>query len=183
MPAEGGGTEPRIVAASGQRHRDAVRALWWEYLEWANERVEAEFGVSFDIAAMLEHDLAHLGVYQSPNGFLGLAEHDQAQVGIACLRVLEPGVAEIKRMYVRPNARGQGIAARLLERLLTEARSLDCDVVRLDSARFIKAAHRLYARSGLREIDPYEGSEIPVEFQPNWVFMERRLDPSERGTV
>ena len=183
MPAEGGGTEPRIVAASGQRHRDAVRALWWEYLEWANERVEAEFGVSFDIAAMLEHDLAHLGVYQSPNGFLGLAEHDQAQVGIACLRVLEPGVAEIKRMYVRPNARGQGIAARLLERLLTEARSLDCDVVRLDSARFMKAAHRLYARSGFREIDPYEGSEIPVEFQPNWVFMERRLDPSERGTV
>jgi hypothetical protein len=47
--------------------------------------------------------------------------------------------------------------------------------VRLDSARFMIDAHRLYLTSGFREIEAYDGSEIPKEFQQHWVFMEREL--------
>jgi hypothetical protein len=36
-------------------------------------------------------------------------------------------------------------------------------------------AHQLYRANGFREIQAYAGSEIPKEFQKNWVFMEREL--------
>jgi hypothetical protein len=36
-------------------------------------------------------------------------------------------------------------------------------------------AHQLYRSIGFREIEAYEGSEIPKEFQKNWIFMEREL--------
>ena len=45
----------------------------------------------------------------------------------------------------------------------------------LDSARFMHAAHALYRSSGFQEIAPYPESEIPEEFRPNWIFMEKLL--------
>lgn len=50
--------------------------------------------------------------------------------------------------------------------------------VRLDSARFIVDAHRLYRSFGFCDIEPYPGSEIPPDYQCNWVFMEKQLDPA-----
>jgi hypothetical protein len=47
--------------------------------------------------------------------------------------------------------------------------------IRLDSARFMKAAHSLYRSAGFQEIDPYPESEIPAKFQEHWVFMEKSL--------
>ena len=61
------------------------------------------------------------------------------------------------------------------KRLIEEARSMGYDRMRLDSARFMKAAHVLYHSLGFHDIEPYEGSEIPLEFQHYWVFMELRL--------
>jgi hypothetical protein len=39
----------------------------------------------------------------------------------------------------------------------------------------MKGAHALYRSAGFRDIEPYVGSEIPREFQPNWIFMELEL--------
>ncbi|MDQ3396189.1 MAG: GNAT family N-acetyltransferase [Deinococcota bacterium] len=63
----------------------------------------------------------------------------------------------------------------LLEALLDEARQLGYICVRLDSARFMKSAHALYRAVDFYEIEPYEGSEIPKEFQSHWIFMEKRV--------
>ena len=84
-------------------------------------------------------------------------------------------MGEIKRMYVRPQFRGKGIGRASLEALVDEARESGYPKVRLDSARFMKAAQSLYRSAGFREVEPYPESEIPPDLQENWIFMERQL--------
>lgn len=163
----------RIHQAENEEDRAYVRELFWEYLKWANARVNEEFGVNFDIETMLEEDMAKLDIYFPPDGRLVLAIKETRVAAIACLKWLRDDVAEIKRMYVRPEYRGQGVGRALLETLLEEAERIGYPRVRLDSARFMKEAHALYRSAGFAEIEPYPESEIPPEFQVNWVFMER----------
>ena len=164
-----------IHQAATEEDRARVRELFWEYLEWANGRVNEEFGVDFDIETVLEDDMAELDLYFPPDGRLMLATEESHPAGIACLKKLKKDIAEIKRMYVRPQFRGRGIGRALLERLLAEAKEIGYPAIRLDSARFMKEAHALYRSAGFDEIEPYPESEIPPEFQKHWVFMERQL--------
>jgi GNAT superfamily N-acetyltransferase len=165
----------QILVANQDQHAQPVRELFWEYLQWANARVEENFGVSFDIAAMLEDDMNTLDKFMPPKGRLLLGYVDAQPMGIACLKTLTDSIGEIKRMYVRPQARKRGLGRELLNQLLEEARQIGYVRVRLDSARFMAEAHQLYHTSGFREIEAYEGSEIPKDFQNHWIFMEREL--------
>lgn len=74
------------------------------------------------------------------------------------------GVAEIKRMYVVPEARGRGVARALLERLEDDARRLGLLTVRLDTGDRQPEARRLYARAGYREIGNYNGNPAAAWF-------------------
>ena len=163
----------QIIIANPDQHAQPVRELFWEYLQWANKKVEENFGVSFDIAVMLEDDMNTLDKFMPPKGRLLLGYVQDAPMGIACLKALKDDIGEVKRMYVRPPARKRGLGHALLNQLLEEARQIGYARVRLDSARFMTEAHKLYLTSGFREIKAYEGSEIPVEFQIHWIFMER----------
>lgn len=164
-----------IIVANQDQHTQSVRELFWEYLQWANAKVQVNFGVSFDIAAMLEDDMNTLDKFMPPKGRLLLGYVEDEPMGIACLKALTNSVAEVKRMYVRPHARKRGLGRALLNQLLEEARQIGYERVRLDSARFMTEAHQLYRTKGFREIQAYEGSEIPKEFQKNWIFMEINL--------
>lgn len=152
-----------------------IRSLFWEYLRWANGRVIEEFDVRFEIEDMLERDMNELEVFSPPRGRIVLAGDVEVE-GIGCLKRSMEGVAEVKRMYVRPRSRSGGIGRAVLVALLDQALALGYRRVRLDSAGFMKEAHALYRSAGFREIDPYPESEIPPEFQKHWVFMEKSLD-------
>ena len=165
----------QIIRASEEEHAQPIRELFWEYLQWANAKVEENFGVSFDIVAMLEEDMNMLEKFMPPRGRLLLAYVEDQPMGIACLKALTNNVGEVKRMYVRPQARKKGLGRSLLNHLLEEARQMGYGRIRLDSARFMREAHQLYRTSGFQEIEAYEGSEIPKEFQNHWLFMERDL--------
>jgi GNAT superfamily N-acetyltransferase len=165
----------QIVIANQDQHAQPIRELFWEYLQWANTKVEENFQVSFDIAAMLEDDMNTLGKFMPPMGRLLLGLVEDQPMGIACLKELSNSIGEIKRMYVRPQARKIGLGRALLRRILEESCQIGYERVRLDSARFMAEAHQLYRTSGFQEIEAYEGSEIPKEFQSHWIFMEREL--------
>lgn len=165
----------KICQAETSEHRDHVRALFWEYLQWANAMVGREFGITFDIETMLEHDMDELSKFFPPSGRLLLAEHDNEVAGIVCLRKLGDDTGEVKRMYVRPAYRGKGIGRALVEALLAGAGHTGYTRVRLDSAKFMLAAHSLYRSLGFEEITAYDGSEVPLEFQAHWIFMEKTL--------
>ena len=165
----------QIIIANKEQHAQPIRELFWEYLQWANAKVEENFGVGFDIVAMLEEDMNTLDKFMPPKGRLLLGHVDDQPMGIACLKALTDSIGEIKRMYVRPEARNRGLGRALLNQLLEEAGQIGYERVRLDSARFMTEAHKLYRSAGFHEIEAYEGSEIPQEFQNHWIFMEREL--------
>jgi GNAT superfamily N-acetyltransferase len=165
-----------IHVVDSDQYDQPVREIFWEYLQWVNDQISREYGVSFDIAAILDRDMLDLGKFMPPSGRLLLGTVNYQTAGIACLKSLTDDCGEIKRMYVRPDARKIGLGGALLERILAEAAKIGYSRIRLDSARFMGDAHRLYRKLGFQEIEPYEGSEIPLSFQSNWVFMEKDID-------
>ena len=167
----------QVIIADEKQHTHQIRKLFWEYLQWANNRVQNEFNVTFDIATMLEEDMQSIAKFKPPQGRLLLGYHGDDLAGIACLKFLKPGVGEVKRMYVRPSHRKAGVGRTLLNELLQEARQIGYQSIKLDSAQFMKEAHQLYRSMGFKEITAYEGSEIPKGFQEHWVFMELTLKP------
>ena len=87
-----------------------------------------------------------------PNFTFLIAWLDGSPVGCGALRVLEPGVGEIKRMFVLPQFRGRGIARQILEALESRAIELGHSVVRLETGAAQPEAIGLYKSSGYREI-------------------------------
>lgn len=162
----------QILVADEKQHAAQIKELFWEYLQWANSRASEEFNVNFDSAATIERDMKGLAKFMPPNGRLLLCYAGNGLAGIACLKHLTPSIGEIKRIYVRPGNRKFGLGRTLVNRLLQEAQNIGYQLVRLDSASFMKEAHQLYQSIGFKIIDAYEGSEIPKEFHRHWVFME-----------
>lgn len=75
------------------------------------------------------------------------------------LKPVDDVTAEVKRVYIRSLARGRGLARVLLRRLLDAARREGFTAVRLESLRFMTAAHALYRSEGFVETPPFPGSE------------------------
>ena len=90
-----------------------------------------------------------------PSGLLLLALLEGEAIGCAALKVLAPGVGEIKRMWVRGDARGLGIGRRLLVALEAHAVEMGLSVLRLDTSNSQTEALALYRSSGYVEIAPY----------------------------
>jgi len=109
-----------------------------------------------------EGDIAALpGRYQPPSGGLWIAIDREEPVGCAILAPLpEPGHCEMKRLYVRPAARGLGIGERLIETVMTTGRAAGYRVMRLDTAPELAAARHLYQRLGFRTIPRYRSDQL-----------------------
>lgn len=164
-----------ITQVTTDSEREAALRLFGEYVNWAVEGIRAEFGVVMDAKSILDNDRATLEKYLPPAGRALVAWVDDREVGVVCLRQLSAGCGEVKRMYVRPEQRGAGVGRALLEVLLDEARRIGYRWVRLDSPRFMRAAHGLYRKTGFVPREPYPESEIPAEHHPHWLFMERAV--------
>ncbi len=165
----------RVLQAQPAEDLQAVKELFWEYLTWANDMNEREFGLRLDIAKMLEEDMADLGKFMPPDGRLLLAQNESFIAGCVCLKKLKASVGEVKRLYVKPAFRGKGIGKMLVGKLLEEARKIGYGMIRLDSTRYMVNAHDLYRSFGFQEIAPYSESEIPKEYHAHWIFMELSL--------
>ncbi len=154
---------------------EAAAALMVTYLTWGHERLREEYGLE-EAPSNPADVVASLSAYQPPRGVLLITERDGRVVGVGALRRLGADVAEVKRMYVAPEARSLHLGSALLDRLILAARSWHARVLRLDTVRFMADAQRLYRSRGFVERSPYEGSEIPPHLQKYWLFFERPLE-------
>jgi putative acetyltransferase len=104
-----------------------------------------------------DKELAGLpGDYAPPRGRLLLAEYEGQVAGCAALHELSSGVCEMKRLYLRPRCRGKGIGRALAERIISEAREIGYNHMRLDTVEpVMKDAVAMYRRLGFKEIAPY----------------------------
>jgi len=137
----------QIRRAAPADHEGVVRELA-EYFAFLGEEVDP---------AGLDHDVADWQrEYDGVAGVMLVVVDPAGQVvGTAAVRRLEPGVAELKRMWLRPACRGLGLARRLMDRVLEEAGALGGRALRLDSEQRLAAAVRLYRSYGFAEIPDY----------------------------
>jgi GNAT superfamily N-acetyltransferase len=165
----------KIYQVETDEHQDSVRQLFWEYLGWANTRINEEFGINFDIEALLEEDMQNLDKFYPPEGRLLLAEFDNQLAGIACLHKIKNDICEVKRMYVREAFRGMGIGRMLLDKLIEVAQDYGYPRVRLDSARFMSS------RRVSTELDIY--GEAAIGFESSVFFPEDHPANPVKGSI
>src|SRR5215831_14930695 len=109
-----------------------------------------------------EEELATLpGKYAAPTGRLLLAADDLSVLGCVALRSIRGKDCEMKRLYVRPRARGAHLGRLLVERVCVEARDLGYSRICLDTLPSMTAAQTLYESLGFKAIDPYVFNPVP----------------------
>ena len=142
-----------IIEAETPEALAIVRRLFEEYAA----ALEVDLGFQ-DFA----EELAGLpGDYVRPSGGLMLGLDGSEPVGCVAFRPLEPGIAEMKRLYVRQAARGGGWGRRLADRAVSDARSAGYQRMRLDTLPAMRSAQGLYLALGFAEIEPYRHNPVP----------------------
>ena len=104
-----------------------------------------------------------------------VAKLDGKAVGCGGI-AFDDGYAELKRMYVRPTARGRGVAQAVLERLEAEARAKGFNRLTLETGDVQHAAIKVYERAGFTVCKPFgEYLSLPPHTIERSVFMEKRI--------
>lgn len=115
------------------------------------EEIHARFPGGFD----RDRGGSALQDFRPPRGCMLVARLFADPVGCGALRSLEPGIGEIKRMWISPRARGLGLGRRLLVELERFAKSRRMRAIRLDTNASLTEALALYRSAGYREISRF----------------------------
>ena len=136
-----------IVPATSPDQIGTARRLFKEY--------EASLGVELTFQGFAQEVAGLPGAYAPPAGRLFLALDGREPAGCVALRPLGDTICEMKRLYVRPTARGARLGRRLAETVIGEARRIGYARMRLDTLPSMKEAFALYQSLGFHEIAPY----------------------------
>jgi putative acetyltransferase len=154
----GGAAGTPLISDAGEGDVAELRELFREYAAWIGE----DFWVND-----FEDELAALpGYYEA----LLIARLDDELVGSVAVKRLPDGAAELKRLYVRPAARGTGLGRTLAAAAVERARELGYATMRLDTLPRMEAARAIYASLGFVPGKPYADNPIP-----NVLWFELRL--------
>jgi GNAT superfamily N-acetyltransferase len=124
--------------------------------QWCLERYFAELAARFEVGFdPARSNSASPEEMTPPAGFFVMAWLDGGPVGCGALKVGEGDTGEIKRMWTAPDARGLGIARRVLRWLEAKAREAGLTRLRLEINRALMEAQALYLGEGYREVAPF----------------------------
>ena len=152
----------KIIRAQTADEMETVRTLFREYQRF--------LGVDLCFQGF-EEELATLpGRYAPPQGRLLLAWESERVAGCVALRPLDDGACEMKRLFVRPDYRGQGLGRLLALQAVSEATALGYAVMRLDTLNTLERAMQIYAALGFQRCAPYYANPLP-----SVVYWERVL--------
>ncbi|MEZ2130826.1 MULTISPECIES: GNAT family N-acetyltransferase [unclassified Sinorhizobium] len=145
----------RIIPARTQSEVDIIRVPMQSYVNDIN--VDLSF-------QNVDAEMAQLpGEYQPPSGELLLALVNDQPIG--CVALHQIGLAshaEVKRLFVRPEARGTGAGRELLRAVTQVAKVLGYKRIVLDTMPTMKAAIGLYEALGFKQVPAYWNNILPV---------------------
>jgi GNAT superfamily N-acetyltransferase len=142
-----------IIHAQTPDQIDVIRELFREY--------ESFLGVDLCFQSFEEELETLPGKYAPPTGALLLAMVADHAAGCVAVRGLDSRVCEMKRLFVRPQHRGNGLGYALTKAIIREAIKLGYTVMRLDTLDRLKEAMRLYSSQGFIQIGPYYENPLP----------------------
>ncbi|PSL20679.1 GNAT family N-acetyltransferase [Shimia abyssi] len=155
----------------------AFEALMVEYYQVMAGKVAAIGGPVLSAQEIAADTIAHLPEMTPPDGRLLLAISDEgALIGCGVIRRVRPDAAELKRMYVRPEAQGLGLGRQLFEMRINEARRMGCTTLYADTVKGNRAMLAMYEGYGFRYIPRYAENANGPKFEPWLVYLEYRLD-------
>ncbi len=146
-----------ITIAEADPAGEAARACLAAYYAELARR----FAGGFDVALSCDPEAADM---MRPRGTFLLAVADGLPVGCVGLKGTGGPVAEIKRLWIDPAARGLGLAKRLMQDAETAARALGVRTLRLDTNSALPEALDLYRKSGWVEIARFNDDPYPDHF-------------------
>ncbi|MCR9110986.1 GNAT family N-acetyltransferase [Marivita sp. XM-24bin2] len=160
--------------------RKEMNAILQEYYEVVIARLVADGGPYMTPEGPIEDFWRHISEFLPPKGRLALARGSQRElVGCGTLADIGNGKGELKRLFVRTEARGTGLGRRLVEARIAEARVMGLSTLLGDTLRLNVEMRALYAKLGFRETPPHPESgtlrSFP-ELSPFMIFL--RLDIS-----
>ncbi len=152
----------RIAIEEADPRGEAARSCLGEYYAELGRRFEK----GFDVSRSRDPDAADM---VRPRGAFLLAMSDGMPIGCVGLKGAGGELAEIKRLWICPTARGLGLGKRLMRAAETVARELSVEILRLDTNSALPEALKLYRTSGWVEIDRFNEDPYPDR------FFEKRL--------
>ena len=136
-----------------------------EYVKYTLEEIEEVRNIFIEYSEFLQVDLCFQDfekelqtlnkVYSPPQGCIILAKQNNKTVGCVALKPIGDNVCEMKRLYVRPAARGTGLGRKLVEELIIFAQKSAYQSMKLDTVSKLKEAIHLYRSIGFVETTPY----------------------------
>lgn len=143
----------KIIAVETEEHLAQAVKLLEEYAAW--------LGHDHLCFENFEKELTELpGRYAPPGGRLLLAVNEVEPAGCAALRKFDKDSCEMKRLYVRPTFRGQGVGKALASRIIEEAQQIGYARVLLDTLPAMQEAVGMYRALGFKNIKPYRDNPI-----------------------
>jgi putative acetyltransferase len=143
----------RISEARWPDDRATVAALFREYVASLAENISFQ---------NVDDELASLpGKYARPTGVVLIARDGAEAAGAVAYRMVEPGVCEMKRLFVRPTYRGSGLGRELANELIEDARAQGYRTMLLDTLASMGPARALYRDLGFVPVAPYYDNPLP----------------------
>jgi len=154
----------------------AFEALMREYYQIMVDKLVDAGGPPHSSADFAADTMAHLDDLMPPNGRMLLATQDDGTlIGCGVIRKIRADAAELKRMYVRPEAQGLGLGRQLFEMRIAEARNMGCKVLYADTVTGNTAMLSMYEKYGFRYIPRYPENANAPELEPYLVYLEHQI--------
>ncbi len=153
---------PQEIMVEDAQDIDGVRQLWAQYWDEHREDLGAQ-----DLATEAR---ALPAGYEAPDGALMVARIGDEAVGTVGLQRFDATTADMRRMYVPQEFRGQGIGEALVDAVIAKARSMGFQRIILDVMESQSAARHIYTKAGFRDVDGFAFSPLKGA-----VYMQREL--------
>ena len=173
-------SSPTFRIADPVADRAALLALNIEYVSWVFAEIEKISGLTArgilgsEVADYVPTVIDKVCGDPPPRGVFYLVESGGALLAMGGLRRSDEGIAELKRVYVRPAGRGHGLGEAIARRLVEDAREFGYRTVRLDTLPFMQRAQALYEAMGFVDCAPYP-VEMPEAFRDRIRYMALAL--------